>query len=135
MALNPGHIPRAYKLNHHNSSFIFNGNHTQLLLHRVSAAYRHTFTDLVVSEHSAELRTPVDHRVAEICQTVIHQHIALLAFVHGPPLVSRQSQILGSGSMESVCPVSFKMLDELRHRHGLCGIGVIVMVEHLDESH
>ncbi len=57
----------------------------QFLLHGITASHRHTLAYLVVGKHCAEFRTPVHHRVAEIGDAVVHQHIAFLLCIHGVP--------------------------------------------------
>ena len=55
-----------------------------LLFHGIAAAFAHAVDHLVVGQHGAELRTPVDHRFAQEGQSVLHQQVALLLFVGGP---------------------------------------------------
>ena len=52
-----------------------------LLHHWESATHRHSIDNLVVGKHSAELWTPVHHRLADVCDAVVHEHLLLLNLV------------------------------------------------------
>ena len=101
-----------------------------LLLHRISTTYRHTLAHLVVGKHCAEFRTPVDHCLATISNTVVHQHVALLLFAHCVPFGSREVHFLAACSLHAFRAVLleriYKFVDALR----LVCLQVIVTLEH-----
>ena len=66
----------------------------EFLFHRVAAADRKSFRHLVVGEHGAEFGTPVHHCLSLICQTVVHQRVALLFLRHGVPFIGSKGKSL-----------------------------------------
>ncbi len=105
----------------------------ELLLHRITAADRHSLAHLVVGKHGAELRTPVYHRVAQIGYAVVHQSVALLLFVHGFPLIGREVQFLAAGSIDALASFFFKMLHKVGNGHRAVETAVVVAFKHLYE--
>ncbi len=105
----------------------------QLLFNGVAAANRNAFAHLVVGQHRAEFRTPVDHRVAKIGYAIVHQHVAALLFVHSLPLIGRERHLFAAGCMNALGSVSFEMLLKVGYRHSLVGLRIVVGVEHLYE--
>ena len=59
-----------------------------LLNYGVAATHRESILNLVVSQHGAELRTPVNHCVGTECDAVVLQYLLLLGLVHCAPLGS-----------------------------------------------
>ena len=64
-----------------------------LLNHRIAATHADAIDNLVVGKHSAEFRTPVHHRLAKICYTVVHQHLLLLLLRERLPLVGGEVKL------------------------------------------
>ena len=56
----------------------------------MSAAFTHSVYHFIVSKHSAQGRTPVYHRFAEVGNAVVHQHFLLLYAAHRLPFVGSE---------------------------------------------
>ena len=72
----------------------------QFAFHGVTAAHTQAAYDLVVGQHGAQFGTPVHRYVGEVGQTVVHQHLTALCVVPAAPLLGREIQHLGAGSVE-----------------------------------
>ncbi len=105
----------------------------QFLLHGIAAAYRHTLAHLVIGQDSAELRTPVDHRISKISYAVVHQRLRTLLLVHGVPFIGRESQFLAACGPHALRAMLGKMLFKPRHGHRLVESRVVVGVKHAYE--
>ena len=55
------------------------------LFHRETSAHAHSLAHFIVGEHSAESRTPVHHRLAEIGYAVVHKPLGALFLREGVP--------------------------------------------------
>ena len=64
-----------------------------LLLYGESSTHRHAVHDLVVGEYGAELCTPVDHRLREESDAIVHQRVRFLLLVHGVPFAGREFEV------------------------------------------
>ena len=104
-----------------------------LLLYRMTSTYRQALAHFVVGEHSPQSRTPVDHRLTTVCESVIHQHLLLLSLAPLPPFISGKVQILRSYCMEPLCPLLSKVVDQSGDRLSLIQLRVVVGVKHLYE--
>ncbi len=115
------------------------GRHSQtplvhdFLFHRITSAYRQTFRNLIVGQYCSELRTPVYHRISEICQTPVHKGVGLLFLVHRFPLVGSEAEFFGSCRVESFGAIVVEMLTKFVDRTGLAGFGIIPAAEHAYE--
>ena len=98
------------------------------------STHRQAFAHFVVGEHSPQSRTPVDHRLTTVCESVIHQHLLLLSLAPLPPFISGKVQILRSYCMEPLCPLLRKVVDQSGDRLSLIQLCVVVRVEHLYEG-
>ena len=105
----------------------------EFLFNRVASTDRHTLADLVVGENCSEFRTPVDHSVAQIGNTIVHQGVAFLFFIHFGPLSGGEIQLLRAYGVHTFRAVFFEMSHEVGHRHCLVGGFIIVVVEHFHE--
>ena len=116
------------------------GRHAQqplfhaLLLHGVAAAHRQPVVHLVVGQHRAQLRAPVDHRVGAEGQAVVLQHLLAALLVPGVPLVGREVQLLRCGGVDPLGARSGEGGLELPDRAGLLPAVVVVVREHLEEG-
>ncbi len=106
----------------------------QLALHGIAATDGEAVDHLVVSQHSAQLGTPVHGDVGQISQTVIHQHLLLLDLVPAIPLLSGEFHRLRVGGIKALSALFSEMLHKGSYRKRLVGGIVIVMLEELEES-
>ena len=105
-----------------------------LLFHRIAAALRHTVHHLVVGQHRTQGRTPVDHRLCQVGNAVVHQHLLLLLFREASPVRGREVQLLRSQGTAILSTHQFEVLNELDD--GLCLLRrkAIVRLEHTLEG-
>ena len=96
-------------------------------------AYRQPLAYFIVSEHSPQSSTPVDHRLTTVCESVIHQHLLLLSLIPLLPLVSGKCQILRSNSMDPLRPLLSEVVGQSRDGLSLIQLCVVVGVKHLYE--
>ena len=105
-----------------------------LLLHRKSATDAQTLRHFVVGEHGAKCRTPVHHRLAEVGDAVVHQHIVTLLLVHLLPFSSSEGKFLTACGIQPFCSLFL----EMRHKlgNGLCLLTTVaeITVVHLLEG-
>ena len=104
-----------------------------LLHHRVSATFRNTVHHFVVRQHRAERRTPVHHRLAEVGDAIVHQHLLTLHVVHRLPLGGGERERFAFGGVEVFRAVGGKMRFEFRDGAGFFGHRVVVRHEHARE--
>ena len=116
------------------------GRHTQaplahhLLLDGETAAHRHALAHLVVGQHGTQFRTPIHHRIAQIGNAVVHEHVVFLCLGHGIPLVgSKFVSAVGVG-IASRGAVLLEMGHQLIDGTGLVKLGVVIALEHLQEG-
>ena len=105
-----------------------------LLLHGEAAAHREPVAHLVVGQHGAQLRTPVDHRVGAVGEAVVLEHLFLFGFAHGVPFVGREAYFGGAGGVEALVAVFGEGLDELGDGPGLLRVVAVVVVVHFEEG-
>ena len=105
-----------------------------LLHHGVSAAFAHAVDHLVVGQHGAEGRAPVHHRLAQVGDAVVHEHLELFLLRHGLPLRCREPEFLALGHVEALGALLLEVGHEAAD--GLCrAAGVAVEgVEHAAEG-
>ena len=101
--------------------------------HRVAATDGHALDDLVIRKDCAELRTPVDHHVAKVGDTIVHQDVELLIFALGIPLIGGEREFLGLRGVDIGCSELGEVLGEDLYRSGLVELSVIERAEHLLE--
>ena len=88
----------------------------QLLLHRIAATHADTLAHLIVGKHSAELRTPVDHRLALISDAIVHKALALLFFRESVPLFGSECQLLRASDIQALRAMLLEVSDKFGHR-------------------
>ena len=71
--------------------------HLLLLHHGIAAAHAHAVHHLVVGQHRTQFGAPVHHRLSEIGDTVVHEHLLLLLLREGVPLAGGEVEFLGAG--------------------------------------
>ena len=105
-----------------------------LLLHRITTADGNTLAHLIVGKHCTQLGTPVHHRVAKIGDAIVHEHIIFLNLGHGVPLIG--SELVGAVGMciATVGAMFFKVCYQLIDGTCLVKLGVVIALEHLQES-
>ena len=116
------------------------GRHAQtplahlLLLHGITAALRDSVDDLVVGQHGAQCGTPVDHRLGQVGDAVVHEHLLLLLLREGSPVGSGEVQLLGAVGSAVLRAHELEVLNELDD--GLCLVtgGAEVGTEHALEG-
>ena len=91
-------------------------------------------TDLIVGQDSAEGSAPVDHRLAEVGQTVVHQYLSLLLRSPAPPLFGREGELLALGDIQPGRPLLLQMSDQLGDGSSLSCLIIIIGVEEADED-
>ena len=104
------------------------------LLHRIAAAHREAVAHFVVGEHRAQLRTPVDHRVGAVGETVVLKHPFAFAFVPAVPLRRREAQLLRAGGVDVPGAAGREGGFEFGDRPGPPGPFVVVVAEHFEEG-
>ena len=105
-----------------------------LLLNGISAAHRHALAHLVVGKHSTQLRAPVHHRIAQIGNAVIHEHVVLLYLSHGIPLVGGEFVGAASVGIAAFGTILFKVSHQFLDGAGFVQLGVVITLEHLQEG-
>ncbi len=104
-----------------------------LLLDGEAAADRKPVAHLVVGEHGAQLRTPVDHRVGAVGEPVVLQNLLFLGFALGVPLVGREAHLDGAGGVEPLVAVFGEGFDELCDGPCLLCVVAVVVAVHFEE--
>ena len=104
-----------------------------LLHHGVSAAFRNAVHHFVVRQHGAERRTPVHHRLAEVGDAIVHQHLLTLHVAHRLPFGGGERERFAFGRMEVSRAVGGKMRFEFSDGAGFFGRRVVVRHEHARE--
>ena len=87
-----------------------------LLLHGEAAAHGVAFLDFVVGQHGTQLRAPVDRGLAQVGDAVLHQQVGLLFLGEAVPAA-----------------FSLELRDQRVDGLGLVGLGIVPVVEHLEE--
>ena len=105
-----------------------------LLLHGISATHRQTLANLIVGKHCAQLGTPVHHGVAQVSDAVVHQHLAALGVGHSVPLFGGKLHVCAGVGVAALATVFLKICYKLIDGTSLVELGVIVALEHLQES-
>ena len=106
-----------------------------LLYNRVATAFAHTVYYLIVGQHRAELRTPIDHCLAEVSNAVVHQHLLLLYVAHLLPLLSGEVEFFALGViLSTLATFLFEVFDKFANRLRLLTLLTIEVVEHLFEG-
>ncbi len=108
----------------------------QFAFNRVPAALGKAVHDLVVGEHRAQLRTPIDHRVGKIGQPVGHERPLPLLFVVGSP-VGRAENGLRAAGRDVLClgvALFFKHVHQSADRLRLFQILVVPRFEQPDKD-
>ena len=103
------------------------------MLHRIAATNRHTFTHLIVSQHSAQLGTPVDHGIAQIGDAVVHQHIILLCLSHRVPLLGSECVGAIGVGITTLGAMVIEVGNQVLNGTCLVKSSIIVTLEHLQE--
>ncbi len=101
-----------------------------LLHHGIAAALAHAVHHLVVGQHRAQSRAPVDHRLAQVGDAVVHERLLLLHLAHGAPLLGRKPQFLALRRVESFGAPRLETLHQLFDGTGLPAVVAEVAVEH-----
>ena len=104
-----------------------------LLHHGVSAAFRNAVHHFVVRQHRAERRAPVHHRLAEVGNAIVHQHLLTLHVAHRLPFGGGERERFAFGRMEVSRAVGGKMRFEFRDGAGFFGRRIVVRHEHARE--
>ena len=105
------------------------------LLYRVTAAERYAFGYFVIGQYRSQFGTPIDHGVAEICYTIVHQHVRLLLAIHRLPFVGGESKYLRRGCRSvGIGTFLFETCHKFGDGHGLASLSVIVAQEHALKS-
>ena len=100
----------------------------------MSAAFTYSVYHFIVSKHSAQGRTPVYHRFAEVGNAVVHQHFLLLYAAHRLPFVGSELKFFRTCYIKTVCrTLFFEEGNELFNRLCLLTGVAIEGVEHLLE--
>ena len=102
-----------------------------LLLYGVATTHRETLLNLVVSKHSTECRTPVNHSVGAEGKAVILKHLLALCLAHSAPLGSREVEGGGLCGIETLSAVSLEVCYKGVDMLGLVCLVVVPVVEHL----
>ena len=105
-----------------------------LLFNRKTSTHRYTLTHLIVGQHSTQLGTPVHHRVTQIGDAIIHEHIVALHLGHGIPLVG--SELVGAVrvGIASIRAMFLKMCYQFLDGTGFIEFSVIITLEHFQEG-
>ena len=105
------------------------------MLYGMASAFAHTVVDFVVGQYGAESSTPVDHRLTEVGQTIVHQGLHLLLLIPASAILSavKESASL-SATLIPLVPSASKWADELGDRSSLTCSIIIIGVEELDED-
>ena len=104
------------------------------LHHRIAAAHTHALAHLIVGKHSAQLGTPVYHGVATVGNAEVHEHIVFLHLAHGVPLLCGEAHLGCGVGIASLCAALFKVLHKFADGASLVEGGVVVAIEHFQES-
>ena len=100
----------------------------------MTSAYADSILDFVVGQYGAKSSTPVDHRLSEVGQTIVHQGLHLLLLIPAPPFFGGEGECFAFGYIDSLSPLGFKVGDELGDRSSLTCRIIIIGVEELDED-
>ena len=80
-----------------------------LLYNGIATTLAHAINNLVVGKHGTKTWTPVNHCLAKICNTIVHQCLLLLDITHGLPLISSKLQVLALCHIKTFCTLLFEM--------------------------
>ena len=61
-----------------------------LLHHRIAATNRDTIHHFIICQHRSQLWAPVHHRISQVGDTVVHQHLLFLLLREVMPVGSRE---------------------------------------------
>ncbi len=105
-----------------------------LLDDRIATTLAYTVHNLVVSQHRTQTRAPVDHRLAEVSDAVVHQYLLLLDIIVAIPFLSGKIELFALSHVQALSTLLFEVLNQLLDR--LCLLAVVAeeVVEHLLES-
>ena len=104
-----------------------------LLFHGIAATLAHSVHHLVVGEYGAQLGAPVHHGLAHERQPVVHQHVALLAFVPCVPFLGGEVHLLRAGHVPVSRTLGLEVPCQYVNGHGLLCLVAEEAVEHLLE--
>ena len=100
----------------------------------MASAFAHSIVDFVVGQYGAESSTPVDHRLTEVGQTIVHQGLHLLLLIPTTPFFGGEGECFAFGYIDPLSPFGLEVGDELGDRCSLACSIIITGVEELDED-
>ena len=104
-----------------------------LLDDRETAAFTDTVYYFVIGKYGTELRTPVNHCLAQIGNTVVHQDFLLFLFTLGIPLCGGETQFFAASHVYSFGTGLAECFNQFLDGTCLLFIVAVVAVEHLEE--
>ena len=105
-----------------------------LLDDRITATLPYAVYYLVVGKHSTQTWAPVNHRLAEVSDAVVHQYLLLIHVVVALPLLSGKVELLVLSHVEVGRTLLLEVLDKFLDRLSLLASVAEERVEHLLES-
>ena len=100
----------------------------------MASAYADSILDFVVGQYGTKSSTPVDHRLTEVGQTIVHQSLHLLLLIPATPFFGGEGERFAFGYIDPLSPFDLEVGDELGDRSSLACSIIIIGVEELDED-
>ena len=98
-----------------------------------TAAFTDTVYYFVIGQYGTELWTPVNHCLAQIGNTVVHQDFLLFLFTLGIPFCGGKTQFLATSHIHSFSTGLAECFNQFLDRTCLLFIVAVVTVEHFEE--
>ena len=105
----------------------------RFLHHGIASPHGQAVLHLIIRQHGSQFRAPVHHRVPQVGNAVVHQHLLAFLFALGIPFLRRKGQLLATRRIQSFRPLAGKGCFQFTHGASLLPVAVIIAVEHLDE--
>ena len=96
----------------------------------VATAHAHAVHHLVVGQHRAQVLAPVDHRLAEVGDAVVHERLLLLLLIHAPPVAGRKDERLRLGHVHVERALLLEVAHQLVDGARLLRAVVVVRLKH-----
>ena len=90
-----------------------------LLYDGIAATNADTVNHLVIRQYRTQFRTPVHHRISQIGNTIVHQHLLLLLFRESSPFRGCEVQFLCAQGITVLSTHQFEVLNQFNGRLSL----------------
>ena len=100
-----------------------------LSLYRIAASNAHSVHHFIICQHRTEFTAPINHRIGQISQSVVHKHVALLFFVKRVPLLGGKCRAIGMcGIYSFLSPIALLGEDLHKLRNRACRLAIVTII-------